>query len=474
MEEKERTELFMQEILDSIDSEISRYYQEKKAAGNPFFKNTYENAVCDVIASYFTMPINFDNVTKVYRKNRDYKAKKKKRWAENLRQYASFPYEDKKYPFREIVNFKIGSSETEWKARFGDLSFEEVIGEKLDEVERWQSSKKSKMTEFPIMEAFSNKSAYSAFETDVFFEAYNVIYRLFERSKNKYLRSYVLEMGDAPYFTTSRRKYDLVSGTGEIPMSEDGSSKLVFQVNQEFLNNMVSLKMMDAKDMEILNYLLDVNPESLMRSLPIIVETAALAKIVAGNDRPSSLHYDEAEKRCFQMANITYNKFVDDKQIGAINWIDSVIKRSIEGKRYVEIVLGSRLVSAAITNKISRLPSPAYDKLSNNNAKLLYLPLQRRRILIFQKYEAGEVDMLKTTFTYNDFLTMVNFGSGRKAKNYNTVCEAFQEYVDKKEVIEHYDTNRTSYTIDVYFYPLTDEEKRNMKDYNILNDNAKK
>ena len=84
------------------------------------------------------------------------------------------------------------------------------------------------------------------------------------------------------------------------------------------------------------------------------------------------------------------------------------------------------------------------------------------------------MDMLKTTFTYNDFLTMVNFGSGRKAKNYNTVCEAFQEYVDKKEVIEHYDTNRTSYTIDVYFYPLTDEEKRNMKDYNILNDSEKK
>ena len=48
------------------------------------------------------------------------------------------------------------------------------------------------------------------------------------------------------------------------------------------------------------------------------------------------------------MANITYNKFVDDKQIGAINWIDSVIKRNIEGKRYVEIVLGSRLVGVHV------------------------------------------------------------------------------------------------------------------------------
>ena len=94
--------------------------------------------------------------------------------------------------------------------------------------------------------------------------------------------------------------------------------------------------------------------------------------------------------------------------------------------------MGSRLVGAAITNKISRLPSPAYEKLSNSNAKLLYLPLQKRRILIFQRYDAGEVEILKTTFTYNDFLMMINFGSGRKAKNYNTICEAFQEYVDKK------------------------------------------
>lgn len=474
MEEKDRTELFMQEILDSIDSGIFKYYQEKKASGNPYFKNTYENAVYDVIASYFTIPINFDNMTKVYRKNRDYKAKKKKRWAENLMQYAACSYEEKKYPFREIANFKLFASADEWKERFGDFSYEEVIEQKIKEVEQWKFSKNAKMTDFPIIEAFSKKSAYAAFETDVFFEAYNVIYRLFDRTKNKRLRSYVLEMGDAPYFTTSRKKYDLAAGTGEIPMSEDGSSKLVFQVNQEFLSQMVSLKMMDAKDMEILNYLLDVNPESLMRNLPIVVETAALAKIVAGNDRPSSLHYDEAEKRCFQMANITYNKFVDDKQIGAINWIDSVIKRNIEGKRYVEIVLGSRLVGAAITNKISRLPSPAYEKLSNSNAKLLYLPLQKRRILIFQRYDAGEVEMLKTTFTYNDFLMMINFGSGRKAKNYNTICEAFQEYVDKKEVIEHYDTNCASYTIDVYFYPLTDEEKRSMKDYNILNDKARK
>ena len=30
MEEKDRTELFMQEILDSIDSGIFKYYQEKK------------------------------------------------------------------------------------------------------------------------------------------------------------------------------------------------------------------------------------------------------------------------------------------------------------------------------------------------------------------------------------------------------------------------------------------------------------
>ena len=45
MEEKDRTELFMQEILDSIDSGIFKYYQEKKASGNPYFKNTYEKAV---------------------------------------------------------------------------------------------------------------------------------------------------------------------------------------------------------------------------------------------------------------------------------------------------------------------------------------------------------------------------------------------------------------------------------------------
>ena len=36
MEEKDRTELFMQEILDSIDSGIFKYYQEKKASGNPY------------------------------------------------------------------------------------------------------------------------------------------------------------------------------------------------------------------------------------------------------------------------------------------------------------------------------------------------------------------------------------------------------------------------------------------------------
>lgn len=476
MEDMKYTDEFIRQIIDEMNPRLYDFYIEFKESSKRYFEGTFESAVTNIVHSTFEGTIDPDDISKIVAKKRDYKFKKKKRWAATVLADAKLEFDDKRYPYKDIVRFKIHATEAEWKEKYGDCSFEDVIDLQLQKIEEWRASRNSILIDFPVINTFPIRSIYSAFETDVIFEAYKVIRDVVESGKNESLKPYVMEMGEAPYFTNNRRKYSLDGAedlVNVIPMSEDGASKLVVVVNKEILAETESFKMMDAKDLDMLSLFLDATTSNMMQNEEILIETSALAKIVAGNDRPSSVHYDEAEQRCYRMANTTYNKYVDGKQVGAINFLDSALKKEINGGRYMSIVVGSRLVNETLNNKISRLPAPAYEKLQKNTAKLLYLPLQKRRILLYHRFCSGEVDVLKTTFSYNDFLTMINFGSARKSRNFNTVCDAFQEYVDKKEIVERFEPNRSTYTIDVYFYPLSASEKKNMKDFNIINDNIK-
>lgn len=460
---------FYVNVVDQIDPRLLEFYNMQK--GNKYFESSFFEICAGVLSEVLYNRTDQSSLNKFFNAKRKQVNRKKKRWYESLViDCSQLPMTAPGYPFREIVMFKKRATREKWNALYDGKPLEQVISEEIDRTREWSEDKKSYFIEFPALDTCTEKQIFTAFETDVLIAEYDILKEKYNNMDlSEYVLSYVDEMGGA-YFSDTRKRYKTKNPgedyVGEIPITEDGSSKLLVTVSKEAFGDNAVITMLDDRDQRILFEIIKrATMDITGADKPILIELGQLAKIISRSQKPTTRFYDEAEKRCYKIANFTYNKFQNGQQVGAVNFLSSAFLDERDGKRYMRISLGRTVSDAIVQNKVRRLPSSTYDKLENKTAKILVLSMQKERIRACAKAKDEDLECAITLFRYNDFLMMVNFGTGNKKKNMQTIKEALYEMKEKEVAIENFSVDITTNTVKVWWLPFSPDEWKDISWY---------
>lgn len=454
-------------IIEEIDPKLKEFYDIRK--GRKYFEESFYDICAGVLSdALYGRSGDQSALNKFFIEKKKQNNRKKKRWLDSLIiNCDQIPMTAVNFPFSEIVLFKKKATKAKWDALYDGKTLERVIEEELERAGEWAEDKESRLIDFPAIDSCTDKQIFTAFEADVLIAEYGILKEKYTNlDLSEFMLSYVDEMGGA-YFTDNGKRYHSNSKeedyVGEIPITEDGSEKLLVTVSKEAFGDNAVITMLDDKDQRILfDIIKRASADVSSGDKPILIELGELAKVISRNSKPAKHYYDEAEKRCYKIANFTYNKYVEGVQVGAVNFLSAAFLDERDGKKYMQISLGSTVSDAIVQNKVRRLPSASYDALTNKTARILVLSMQRERIKASVKNREGIIPDCSTSFRYNDFLLMVNFGSANKRKNMQTIKEALAELRDRKVVIENFSLDSITNTVKVWWIPLTDDEWRDL------------
>lgn len=467
-------ENFVRDVIGALPDALINFYNEQHDSGRLRFSRSLQDAIKDILEENFQGTMDLVRIQGIFRKKHKYMNKKKKRWAENVIGDAALQIDDKKYPFKEEVVFKVNSSPKEWYDRYGDMDFYAVVADRIEDVSKW-AKPDTYMVDFPCRSRMTDGAMYSSFEMDVVCESCRIMSDMIKHAKDG-LKPYVMDIEDAPFFTnTSRKRYGREDTQLVTNISEDKSELLVTDVGQKFFDFMDYYKAMDLKDQEFISYFIDKASENMIPSTPIRIRVNDLGKILCGTNNPSQRDRQDAINRCFKLAHMTHRKIVDGRLVAVYNFVDSValVDNDVHAKE-LDIVVGSIISNAILENKILRIPADAYKKLNSGMARLLYMHLQKRRI--FAQYRASRMSAVtgqdsfmhgyREKMTYNDFSMFVNFISKRKLDNFQMICDALQEYVDNGDIIAGFISDFSSFSVEIEFLPMNKDEMASMQLYN--------
>lgn len=281
-------------------------------------------------------------------------------------------------------------------------------------------------------------------------------------------KTYIDEMGENPFFTDGRTKHVLEEGKSELVEEVDmgDDTKLIVSVSQEAFGDSKAITFLDSKDQDLLNFIIKeaMKYDTVTTSKPLAIELNSLARICY-RKKPSSRVYEEAKNRIYKIVNFTYNRFENGVQVGAYNLLDKAEPFEIEGKKYMNVWVGSSIKESILNNRIKQLPAIYYNKIEGSTAKLMYFFLQKERIRAYELVKNGELDENRVNLNYISFLRTVNFAERNKAKICKKITDALTEYKEKGIVIEDFTYNRFNYTFNIFFLPLSDNEKDDLKYY---------
>ena len=432
-----------------------------------------ESVIEEIVEKYVLIHTKkADIVAERARQSKAYK-KKKKRWRDALHSdAAAYDLTERKYPFRDLAQKRKVLDDAEWKQLYGELSFEELEQQRMAEVDAWCDNDEGYFFEFPAIVSKTPTNRYKGMYSDLIREVFGILEACYGSDLKNVSKPYIAEMFENPLFTNSRKRYhpnDREGGiTQEVPMRD--RQKLIVSISSEVFRlydgaNMKGVTMLDVKDQEILNYLIQLKAADPIEEIgkPLLVENGVLAQMISKQSRPSTNHYKEAERRLIKIAEVGYRLFDrNGENVGYINFLDSVLPREVSGKKYTEIRMGQMVTEAIINKKITWLTANYYNKLTDVTAKLLYQGLMIRRVQMMTKDDDGMPRSRTVIFELEDFLCMVNFGSNNKKENLKKIKTALDDYKRNKDVIEDYKivANRR---VHVTFTPLTDAEKADMQ-----------
>lgn len=259
---------------------------------------------------------------------------------------AAYDLTERKYPFRDLAQKRKVLDDAEWKQLYGELSFEELEQQRMAEVDAWCDNDEGYFFEFPAIVSKTPTNRYKGMYSDLIREVFGILEACYGSDLKNVSKPYIAEMFENPLFTNSRKRYhpnDREGGiTQEVPMRD--RQKLIVSISSEVFRlydgaNMKGVTMLDVKDQEILNYLIQLKAADPIEEIgkPLLVENGVLAQMISKQSRPSTNHYKEAERRLIKIAEVGYRLFDrNGENVGYINFLDSVLPREVSGKKYTD------------------------------------------------------------------------------------------------------------------------------------------
>ena len=416
-------------ITGRINDVLVDFYEQN--AGNTYYELPFSEFSLELLYKILSPGLNPSELRHQWGILRRRRYRKKKRWIEAL-----------------SSNDKFMDSE----------SFSQL----MKKAEDWVDDPDSLFIHFPDFYSMTPRKAFLAFQDDLLYSIFTVLYTFFpDFNLSDYTKYYIDEMGSAIFAAKNKKldiaKYDSLSEK-EIMINKNGSKELYIVISQDAMKNR-KIQSLSAKDQLLLFEIIKASLQILGKGTEVLIELGRFTKALSESRKPGKNDYDDAERRLFHLAEVSYRIMEGDKTKGIIKFLSHVIMEEKDDKKYARISLGSTILEALENNMIRKLPSFSYYSLKNKTARILLLSLQKYRIKAFVKTEHIGQKRLYTDFAYIDLLSMVNFFSQDKEYILESVREAFEEMIAAGVCIKRFSIDRFTDTIRIYWIPFTDAER---------------
>lgn len=474
------SELVIKEIIEQLDSNIHTFIMEELES-NPHLRELGEDTlrlwISGALEYFFHKDLTRSDSVNLYESMIRNRNKVKRRMAKKF-EYDLLDYgvESSNSPLKEIAKICMKIGREEYEKEYS-VNITETIHQAIKEMHIWAECSTSYYSDCKYRSSYTPKKRREMLENDIYVATYRYIADRYFKNVEDFVRSYILEMKNG-YFSSSRSYFNIEDYNNNysvtIPLSPsiDEENRLLLTINKDYFARIDNGRVtsLDAKDQDIL-CLLVKKCCSQERGKDFTVSMNELASSIASiPSKPSKRDYVDAVKRVYKLVNYTYNHYVGDKQVGAINFVQHAY---LDGKpdeaKNMIVRMGAIIEDAVRLNKVKYLPAPAYNIITDNTAKLLYLFLQQQRIERHMQVIRGLAENYRVKFSYNDFAKVIYFGEykGKMDINYNfsRIMDALNHYVDKGVILLKAirDPKKKSTTVEVEFFPLIKEEEDDIR-----------
>lgn len=468
------------QIQENLNQKLAEFY-DKNSARSKLYSESYTALIHEVLQKECSDK-DARSLSKLHTQKMRIRNTKRKRYYTrckdmvDTKMWASAQNTDA-FCFRDVIfNFNL-LSEPQLKSLYSGKSIEEVISDRLNDVETWSIDSSSMMIDYPGTEKATAKSLYSNFLLDLTLDILRVIKELYDNDLAGQTVSYLENLSDKAIFGAFRERIPISkSGVTQIKISRDASNQKYTVITYDGTGDKGFVNLLDAIDLDIVAYFVTRTIQASPTERPIMIEESVLVKVSMGGSKrkPSKTDYDMLHARLYKLRHMTFDLY-EPEHSASFNLISDYKYVETNGRRFVAYFPGGFIEDQVESGMIMRLPTEVKNALDTSVAKLLYVPFMQQRIRIYRMIVNGQKQngLYTVQFKHSDFLRYVNFGDGNKRDGHAAMEAALQDYMRINSIVHDYSYSAITDTYTVEFYALSDTEIADI-DFMLYNQDVKK
>lgn len=403
------------------------------------------------------------DISKLFTKKMHSWGIQRKRWSENKK------VREKAKSFFEITNKNF--TREEWERKYNCYTVDEYLARMEKEIAAWNKNREY-FYKFPYFDHLTDTQKKNGLKIDIC----RNLFELFQQDQvfDEYYISKTDYLLDKPIFT--EKKYKLAMEKQE----DDGNMKAIVDNGDDIKitympipkeknieDSIDIMKTLDPDDSRLIDYIMTHTGSNLYTNALSTYTLSELAKKVLGWHGSSGL--ENVKKRLLNLVRPIY--YNDGETEMNVTLFDSCVitkgktdANSNVEQQIVTVVPGFAIREAYIKNQLTYIAKNQYEKLEQPFSKHICYNLQRDRVGL-----ASYNQPLQKKYELKDFSRIVQFETNDRKHKFNTIRKSLDEFVQKKFIVEKYDIETGGFF--VYFYPLSDAEKRDLEHIRKIKEN---
>lgn len=345
-------------------------------------------------------------------------------------------------------------------------TLDDIIAESLKLVEIWSKDAKSKMIKCPGTEYITDKTKCSYFENDLLINILQVIKERYHSDLSSQTMTYLDYLGDKSILSASSTKFPLnETGVTQIEIRDPINSNIKTVITYDGTSAAKYYTLLDTLDVNIISYITNKSIQTISDSRSILIPESDLVKAVLlknGTNRIlSQRDRERVRDHIYKLQHTRLDVYQNDTIIASYGLLGDTKFSQINGINYIESFSNQYITKQVEDGLITRLPTYAVDRLDDNTAQLLYLPLMQQRYKIYRlirNKEYSSSNDYTVIFKRIDFSRFLNFSNCTVTREKEMIENALQDYVNKNLFIKEFKYSRVQDEYKIIFYELSEEE----------------
>lgn len=414
---------------------------------------------------------NLKEVRSYYFKNKFKKTKRN--WTTSLIKSVHAPLKKPKELLAEIKYIEDGIAKgfIDLKQNHGVDSLEELIQQRIMEVEHWSKDDGMFLHEYKYIREKSDGQVENALKVDSVLAVSQMVIEEFGGEFTSIVKEVSDLVSQFPLpgksgktkFKTNLTKQDKHSGVAVVDEYKSGDVVVTTLVGKELLTSQRSVSL-DDLDYEIFDQVMAKRDIEFVERQKIFVSVGELVRSVFKQKGSSKRHYEQIVKRLLKLKDVSFKIKTENGSYVIFDLFDQV--KFLEDGVRVEIKINEFTHEQYIDNHVTKIYS---DKIKN-----LCLPISESMVFILQKerfthstnHEEGNLELPFFNYPYEFFTRRIRFPTRKKLVNLSMIEQSLQEIVENNTTVESF--RKVQDVFQIRFIPVSKSEAEDLIETNTF------